>query len=466
MGLFSIFYTSLRALNAYSGALSVVANNIANSSNENYSRQRIEFTTPSPESAGGLEIGRGVVIGSIEQFVDAFTEKRLTNAVQDQQRYEARSQALRNTEAIFNELDGDGLQDATAAFFDAFSALSSEPDSTSLRNNVLAAGQNVSNLFNQYGLALEDQRTTIDLQIKNIVPFLNDRLEQLSDLNQEIRDSTTNTLAYKDERRKVINDIAQYIDVSAVETNDEIQLYTKSGNPLVNGSSLAVFSVATNVANSNLYDVNMTIGDTTATITSTIQSGQLKGLIEARDTYVGSYQTKLNDMAYQLATQVNTQHRAGFDLSGTNNRYFFTNFASATNAAKTLDLHADVDGLPNRVAASSLAASVPGGNDNALLLAAMGDSTTIPFSSGNNSFTAYYGDLLGTVGSDSNITQSGEAFQTSILNQTKLQRTEIGGVNVDEEEANLIKYQSAYQASGRLVKVADSILETLINALL
>ena len=77
MGLFTIFGSGLSALSAYSGAMSVIANNVANASNENYSRQRVVFEALPPDVIGGIETGRGIEITEIEQVVNATLEKRM-----------------------------------------------------------------------------------------------------------------------------------------------------------------------------------------------------------------------------------------------------------------------------------------------------------------------------------------------------------------------------------------------------
>jgi flagellar hook-associated protein 1 FlgK len=47
-----------------------------------------------------------------------------------------------------------------------------------------------------------------------------------------------------------------------------------------------------------------------------------------------------------------------------------------------------------------------------------------------------------------------------------LERNQASGVNVDEEQIDLVKFQSAYQAASKLVSVADDILKTLLDTLL
>lgn len=466
MGLFSIFGTSLKALNAYSGALSVVANNVANSSNESYSRQTVAFETVTPDTIGGLEIGRGLDLGGINQIVDDFVESRLTDSIQKQGSAEASAEFLRSVDSIFYELDGTGLSDSISDFFDSWTVLSAEPSSIPARNNLLTSADRMVTIFNQYSTALTDLRNTIDNQIEGIVTNANSLINTIKDLNREIQESDTGGLIYQDERRKLVNELAELIDIRVVETGDnEFQIYTTTGTPLLNGVNAATLSTQPNVSNDNLNDIYVTVGGASSNITSSIQEGRLAGLLDVRDTKIDGYLDQLNQLAYEIHDEVNTLHTAGYDLTGTNGNDFFDALGSATNAAFNLALSADVDGVPAGIAISANAADVPGGNTVALNIAALADSTSINFNGTTNSFQGYFGDLLADIGSDSQLANNNESFQNNITDQVKLERIQISGVSVDEEEINLVKFQAAFQAAGRLVTIADTILSTLIDAL-
>ena len=55
---------------------------------------------------------------------------------------------------------------------------------------------------------------------------------------------------------------------------------------------------------------------------------------------------------------------------------------------------------------------------------------------------------------------------TSFLTQLTLKRESVSGVNLDEEAANLILYQRAYEASARYLGVVDQMLNVLVNGLI
>ena len=73
--------------------------------------------------------------------------------------------------------------------------------------------------------------------------------------------------------------------------------------------------------------------------------------------------------------------------------------------------------------------------------------------------------LAAQVGVISNQAGSNLTIENSLLNQATDYRDSISGVNLDEEAANLLRYQQAYQASAQMIKIADQLFQTLINSI-
>lgn len=102
-------------------------------------------------------------------------------------------------------------------------------------------------------------------------------------------------------------------------------------------------------------------------------------------------------------------------------------------------------------------------NRNALLLGELAAAKTI--GAGTVSYQSAYGQLVSGVGTRTNdAAVSQEAAQT-ILNQSQSQWESISGVNLDEEAANLIRFQQAYQASARVIQVSSELFDTIISSL-
>ncbi|MGZ4954838.1 MAG: flagellar hook-associated protein FlgK [Methylobacter sp.] len=105
---------------------------------------------------------------------------------------------------------------------------------------------------------------------------------------------------------------------------------------------------------------------------------------------------------------------------------------------------------------------MPSDNRNALLLAGL--ETKSSMLGGNATFDDAYGEIVSGVGTLTRAAELGSSAQQTLLNQAKGSRESLAGVNLDEEAANLIKFQQAYQASAQSISVAKSLFETLIGA--
>jgi flagellar hook-associated protein 1 FlgK len=103
-----------------------------------------------------------------------------------------------------------------------------------------------------------------------------------------------------------------------------------------------------------------------------------------------------------------------------------------------------------------------GDNRNALLMAGM--QTDRLMNGGTSSFNDAYGELIADVGSKVRQARVGSEVQGQILEQSQADWSSVAGVNLDEEAANLVRFQQAYQAAARIISVADEIFQTLINA--
>ena len=85
----------------------------------------------------------------------------------------------------------------------------------------------------------------------------------------------------------------------------------------------------------------------------------------------------------------------------------------------------------------------------------------------NGSTTSYegaYSQLVVDVGSKTHQADVNKEAQLGLLNQATDAREAKSGVNLDEEAADLIRYQQAYQAAARVISVADILFQTLVDA--
>ena len=116
---------------------------------------------------------------------------------------------------------------------------------------------------------------------------------------------------------------------------------------------------------------------------------------------------------------------------------------------------------PSQVAASSTAAGVPGDNTNAMAIAQLTSASVAGL--GNTTFSGFYGGLVSTVGAMKSSTADALTFNNNLMTDIQNRRDSVSGVSLDEEAANLLKYQRSYEAGARVISVADQLLQTLLN---
>lgn len=104
-----------------------------------------------------------------------------------------------------------------------------------------------------------------------------------------------------------------------------------------------------------------------------------------------------------------------------------------------------------------------GDNGNALLLAGLQTAHTMEGSS--TSYQGAYSQLVGQLGTRTRSAQATSEAQAALLTQAQESRDAVSGVNLDEEAANLLRFQQAYQAIAQVITAAETTFQTLINAL-
>jgi flagellar hook-associated protein 1 len=103
-----------------------------------------------------------------------------------------------------------------------------------------------------------------------------------------------------------------------------------------------------------------------------------------------------------------------------------------------------------------------GDNTNALALAKLETSATL---SNGKTFSQTYDELVSQVGTSSNAASVSLSAQKALHNTAVEARANFAGVNLDEEAANLIRFQNAYQASSQVVAISRSLFDNLIAAI-
>jgi flagellar hook-associated protein 1 len=114
-----------------------------------------------------------------------------------------------------------------------------------------------------------------------------------------------------------------------------------------------------------------------------------------------------------------------------------------------------------QVAASSTAAGLPGNNDIALQISDIA-SNSVP-GLGGITVNDFYRGIVYEVGTNARAATDSLQFDENLLAEISNSRDSISGVSLDEEALNLIRFQRSFEASARMIKVTDELLQTVLN---
>jgi flagellar hook-associated protein 1 len=453
MSLTGSLYTVLSALDADQGALAVTSNNIANVNTPGYSREVAQFSEAPVETFQNQQYGTGVQLSGIEGVRDNLLQLRLNQEAQTQGQLQTVVSGLTQLQPVFNEAAGSGLQSLISQFFNSFQALSANPTDSGLRQNTISSAQSLATGFHLTAQAITSQEQAADQGVVQSVGQINTLTSQIAAVNGQIATASPAAgapNALLDQRASLVNQLSQLVDVQSITADKtSLTLTTSSGALLVTGNESFNLSTSANPT-TGFQDVFDAQGNN---ITASIQSGNLAGYLQLRDTQLPSISTSLDTLASGIATATNTQSAAGFDLNGAAGGNFFAP-PTAVGAAANLAV-AITD--PSKVAASS--DGTPGNGGNATTLGDLQNQNVV---AGQNPLS-YYAGLVFQVGSAISNANSTLTGQNLITQQLQDQQNAVSGVSLNDEGANLVLYQNAYGAAARVAGVIATLFQTAIN---
>ena len=472
MALTNVLQTGKSGMTTAKAGIATAGHNIANANTEGFTRQRIQSeaeVTKQMAGQGGLYIGQGAKTSRIERVNDDYIEKQLREGGKDMAYHEEKQVLLNQVEDVFNEMNGDGLNRIVAKFYNDFRKLSNDPTSEAIRQSVRESSQSMVNDFRRIRSEVESVRSHIDNRIDGTMKELNSLGKELADLNAHIRQAEVqgnDANDLRDRRDVTIKKINTFVDISTHKDNmGNINVDIKGVGPLVTGSQLQDYSVARGpaVPDQGSPENSLQISRSSFSnqnITSQFQGGKLGALIETRDKAISTVLDRLDQLAFSVSNSVNEIHQKGFTQDGKTGVNFFKPVDSMEGAAERLSLSDDIHGSVGNIAVG-LQADAPGDNRNALAIANLQNIHLM--NNGHTTVDDFYNSIVSDVGVSSARNREALGQQQGILTQLNKVRDQVSGVSIDEETTNLMQYQHAFDASARVIKVADEMMDTVLK---
>ncbi|MCJ8012758.1 flagellar hook-associated protein FlgK [Paenibacillus sp. KQZ6P-2] len=505
--------TSKRSLFTQMAAMNTTGHNIANASTQGYSRQVVGMSATRPLEYPGLykstapgQLGTGVEVSYIKRIRDSFVDDQFWDTNRSLGEWEIQADTLTKLEKVFNEPSNSGLTTVIDNFWKSWSELSKDPENVTARKIVKENALAMVDAFNELSKKLNDMQDDLSNSVSVTAQKINTLTKQVADLNRQIykiEGTGDNANDLRDQRDVIIDQLSKLGNISVVEEDTGYRV-TLGGLELVNGNN----SVDTTAADwESAYAGN------------TLTSGEVFGTIKSRDVIVKDYidqldqlantivngdveitipagsvlpeGTTLNGITYSGANRTLTQdltttvkginglHQLGyvFGPPATKGVEFFTS-SNGPITAGTIQLNSIIDKDPNQIASSlrvitgaSGDEAVKGNNTLALLMSQLRDKTfTFNPVASNNGFTKgtlddYYRSIMGQLGVESSEAQRQQTNNQLLVDQVDSRRQSVSGVSMDEEMANLIKFQHAYGAASRFMTTMDQNLDKIINSM-
>lgn len=426
-------------------ALDVTAQNIANAGTAGYVRRSLSLTELSSTSSFG-RLGEvslsGVRVDHVVRNADLFRQAEARRTGSDAARADAEVSGLQDIEAAIQQAR---VYPSMVGFEGALQRLASDPTDPSLRASVVEAARTMAGTFNIAASGLKAVQTGLQFEAQAGVNGVNTLATELGRINLRLAraaDASSDQSSLLDQRDNLLQQISSYGDISTSfnATNGvvDVRIGGSAGPLLVQGGSATALGLTTAPDGTLSFDA----GGSVAALSGGSLSGQALALGK-----LAQVTSDLDAAANTMMIAVNTAQTSGTALDGSVGQPLFTG-----NGAGGMAL-AFTDGARLATApAGSLAGSRDPGNLDALrsALGSAGPAAALD---------QLIFDISATV-SSRKITQGA---LKAIAGNAHIALEGQSGVDLDAEAVNLLRFQQAFQASGKAMQVAGTIFDTLIN---
>ncbi len=455
-----------RGMMVSQSALQTTAHNIANKSTEGYSRQRVDVVTNPPVDDGNFRIGTGSNIGSINRVNNPWLEKQIEREGAQMAFLQGQSDSMQRVESVFNEQAVKGLNNSMSEFFNSFRDLANSPESTVARTMVRDNANNMIKSFQNMDGQIDAVTSDLNQTIKSGVVEANGMVKEIAQMNQKIQEVelARGTIANdeRDRRDLLVKKLAEKVNITYGEDPKTGMVNITAGQTaiLVAGTSSSELSTRDDSLNRTQITYELSKGGTRVDLTDQFKKGSLGGAISFRDGLVSDLKSELNELSYNIANEVNNSHTEGFDRYNSEGVHFFNLPADGNYAVADLSVNKAIVDDVGRIAAASKP-NAPGDNTVANLIQSLQFKRVM--GGGQATFDDFYNSKVGQIGVATQSAVHGLEVQKNIMDQLSSTRESVSGVSLDEEATKMIEFQKAFEASARVIKMADEMFDTVLN---
>ncbi|MBA8990225.1 flagellar hook-associated protein 1 FlgK [Curtobacterium pusillum] len=461
---FGSLATAYSGLAAARAGIDVTGQNIANAGTTGYTRQRITQTSIPAAQTGFMRgtaalAGQGVSVDGIARLASLTLDAGVRAAAGSSAYADARATALSALETGLNEPGDDGLATKLDTFWSSWSELSAHPDDPGAASAVIGAAKTVASALSSGSKAIDAQWSSVRATVDGQVQQLNDAASQVAALNGRIRTALAsggNANELMDQRDQLTEQISSLAGGTVRSNSDGTVDVLIGGNAIVQGTDARSLELGGGQRLADGAAVTLTWTSGTAGAVS-LSGGSIGGNLSllapaAADGTGGALaeaSASYDQVATKLATAVNAVHATGTTSSGATGTPFFSLTAGVPAAQGLGVVPTDGSGLATRNAGGELDDSF------ADALSRLGTASD----GADGAWAAF----VAGVGTASRSAASESTLTGLALTNARTQQQSSAGVDLDEENVNLLSYQHAYQGAARVLTAVDEMLDTIIN---
>jgi len=244
-----IFNNAVSSLWTNQALIANTANNIANVNTEGFARRTLTVQTRLESGrGGGLNLGSGVEIGSLNRISDQFLLASARQSTSAFNYHKTQFEYLQRIESSF-DLTGttDTIGSTLTKFYDALNDLSMNPSSMELRANFMDRTQDLVTAIRQTYQTIADMQSEADSRLSVEIDNVNSITAQIATLNEKIKSRELGSGIAADERDRrdqLLEQLSERISYHKVENSDgTVTLSLPNGFPLVSGGNARALEV-------------------------------------------------------------------------------------------------------------------------------------------------------------------------------------------------------------------------------
>ncbi len=448
MSIRTTFSSAVSGLHGASAGIAATSHNVANATTPGFSRRSAKVVTERP-LVGNLVLGQGVDIQGFDRATNERLVEQQIDAESDAASASSMGDGLRALEAYFDPIGGGGPRSALDGFYDSLSTAARDPGDPALRREVIASGDALARTLNRTSSALTAAADAHTRDIELGVKDVNALMEEVAAINVEIvaAGGPLRSGDMADRRDQLMREAGAIAGIELDIQPDGTAVGRLGGHVVVSGADVRPIGVESDGS------LSVPVGNGSVSVDGLL-GGTLGGLVAAREV-TRDLQSDLNTAVDAMAAAFDATHSAGFDRSGTPGGAMFAIADPAASAGTITFAISD----PSELAFAADPTAHAGDAGNLESLIGLENQLLV----GGSSVSDAMGALSSRLGGAIRAADADRTHSDAVLLDLDELNASLSGVDLDEEAANLLTYQAAYQASAKVIQTADQLMGVLME---